>query len=71
MDFNSVLLVRYSRHDLKAEWRSKSLLFKPLVVQPIRQTTYNLNDDLLVHFSSHDLNNIPSGGRNLILVNYL
>ena len=41
------------------EQRTKNLLFKPSVMQPISQTTYNLNNKLIVHYSSHDLNNEP------------
>ena len=35
---------------------SNSLLFKPLVTQPISQTPYDLNSKLFVRYSSHGLN---------------
>ena len=41
------------------KWITKSLLFKPSVIQPISQTTYDLNSKLLVCYSSHDLKNEP------------
>ena len=31
-----------------------NLLFKTSIMQPIRQTIYNLNRKELVHYSSHD-----------------
>ena len=39
------------------EYRTKSLLFKPSVTQPISQTPYDLNNELLVRYSGHGLNN--------------
>ena len=33
------------------------MLFEPSVAQPISQTAYDLNNELLVHYSSHGLNN--------------
>ena len=38
------------------EQRTKNLQFKPTVMQPISQTTYNLNNKLIVHYSSHGQN---------------
>ena len=38
------------------EYRTKSLLFKPSVTQPISQTHFDLNSELLVRYSSHVLN---------------
>ena len=45
---------------------TKSLLFKPSVIQPISQTTYDLNSELLVCYSSHDLNNGPFKERTVL-----
>ena len=39
------------------EYRTKSSLFKPSVTQPISQTPYDLNNELLVRYSGHGLNN--------------
>ena len=36
---------------------ANSLLFKPSVTQPISQTPYDLNNELLVRYSSHGPNN--------------
>ena len=36
------------------EYQTKSLLFKLSVTHPISQTTYDLNNKLLVHYSSLD-----------------
>ena len=36
-----------------------SLLFKPSVTQPISQKPYDLNNELLVRYSGHGLNNEP------------
>ena len=33
------------------------MLFKPLVTQPISQTPYDLNNELLFRYSGHGLNN--------------
>ena len=36
---------------------ANSSLFKPSVTQPISQTPYDLNNELLVRYSGHGLNN--------------
>ena len=39
------------------EYGTKSLLFKPSVTQPVSQTPYDLNNELLVRYSSYGLIN--------------
>ena len=41
------------------EYQTKNPLFKPSIMQPIGQTTYDLNNELLVCYLSHYLNNKP------------
>ena len=44
-------------HLFAIQMPSNSSLFKPSVTKPISQTTYDLNSELLVRYSSHVLNN--------------
>ena len=43
------------------------LLFKPLVTLPISQRLYDLNNKLLIHYSSHDLNNEPLDEQTILI----
>ena len=45
-------------------YRIKSSLFKPSVMQPISQRTFDLNNKVFIGYSSHDLNNEPFNDRN-------
>ena len=45
---------------------ANSSLFKPSVMQPLSQTTYDLKSELLVCYSSHYLNNKPFDERTIL-----
>ena len=46
--------------------RTKSSLFKPPVMGPISQTSYDLNRELLVRYLNHDQNNKPFKERTIL-----
>ena len=50
-------------HLFAIQMPNNSSLFKPSVTQPISQTPYDLNKELLVRYSGHGLNNKPFNER--------
>ena len=67
MPSNSLLFKTWLEYQTKSllykpwsEKRTKSLLFKPSVTQPISQTPYDLNSELLVCYSSHSTSHSTS-----------